>query len=669
MKIYIIIILIFNYFFGFCQVNKIDSLFIKLQNTKVDSSRLTIFNLLANEYRSNGNFDSTILMANQALTLSLKLNNEKGKANAHATLGAAFYSKALYPQALHHNFLSLKLKQNLNDKKGEAALYNNIGNVYRDIENYQEAIEYFNKSINIKKKIKDEKGIATSYINIGNVYAKQRKNNEALNFYQKSLIIKTKLNDLKGVSILYNNLGIINNEQGLHERAKKHFVKADSFFYEAIIKYQNSLQIKEKLGDKTGLANLYCNLGNTYCYLNKPKNAESYFNKSLELSNKVSSLENLKNVYFALSMLDSMNANYKSAYNNYKKYVNYKDSITNEENTKKSVQEKIQYEFDLKEKEAKLVQEKKDVIALEEKQKQFMFLMFASAGLLIVSLLAFFIFKGLKVQKKANVIISKQKEEVDKQKAIIEEHQKETIDSINYAKKIQYALLANDDLLKHNLPNHFVLFNPKDIVSGDFYWATEHNNKFYLAVCDSTGHGVPGAFMSLLNMGFLSEAVKEKNIEEPHEIFNYVRLRLINSISSEQQKDGMDGILLCIDKTTNQITYSAANNEPILVSNNKVIELPKDKMPVGKGEKNESFTLHQVTASKGDVLYLYTDGYADQFGGLKGKKFKYRQLNDLLLNNCHEDLNQQKVILLSAFTNWKGNLEQVDDVLIVGIKI
>ncbi len=250
MKIYIIIILIFNYFFGFCQVNKIDSLFIKLQNTKVDSSRLTIFNLLANEYRSNGNFGSTILMANQALSLSLKLNNKKGKANAHATLGAAFYSKSLYPQALHHNFLSLKLKQNLNDKKGEAALYNNIGNVYRDIENYQEAIEYFNKSINIKKKIKDEKGIATSYINIGNVYAKQRKNNEALNFYQKSLIIKTKLNDLKGVSILYNNLGIINNEQGLHERAKKHFVKADSFFYEAINKYQNSLQIKEKLGDK-----------------------------------------------------------------------------------------------------------------------------------------------------------------------------------------------------------------------------------------------------------------------------------------------------------------------------------------------------------------------------------------------------------------------------------
>jgi serine phosphatase RsbU (regulator of sigma subunit) len=213
------------------------------------------------------------------------------------------------------------------------------------------------------------------------------------------------------------------------------------------------------------------------------------------------------------------------------------------------------------------------------------------------------------------------------------------------------------------------MFNPKDIVSGDFYWATEHNNKFYLAICDSTGHGVPGAFMSLLNMGFLSEAVKEKNIEEPHEIFNYVRLRLINSISSEQQKDGMDGILLCVDRTTNQITYSAANNEPILVSNNKVIELPKDKMPVGKGEKNESFTLHQVTASKGDVLYLYTDGYADQFGGPKGKKFKYKQLNDLLLNSCHDDLNQQKEILLSSFINWKGNLEQVDDVLIVGIKI
>ena len=372
--------------------------------------------------------------------------------------------------------------------------------------------------------------------------------------------------------------------------------------------------------------------------------------------------------YMYISDCYDIKKDYKQALEYHKLYKTYYDSLFKQESVEQLENLKIGFETEKKEEENKLLQTENKLSTATIKQQKIV-TYFIIGGLLIVSLLAFFIFRGLKIQRKANIIISKQKEEVDKQKEIIEEHQKETIDSINYAKKIQYALLANDDLLKHNLPNHFVLFNPKDIVSGDFYWATEHNNKFYLAICDSTGHGVPGAFMSLLNMGFLSEAIKEKNIEEPHEIFNYVRLRLINSISSEQQKDGMDGILLCIDKTTNQITYSAANNEPILISNNQVIELPKNKMPVGKGEKMESFTLHQVTASKGDVLYLYTDGYADQFGGTKGKKFKYKQLNDLLLNSCHEDLNKQKEILLSSFINWKGNLEQVDDVLIIGIKI
>jgi serine phosphatase RsbU (regulator of sigma subunit) len=290
-------------------------------------------------------------------------------------------------------------------------------------------------------------------------------------------------------------------------------------------------------------------------------------------------------------------------------------------------------------------------------------------GLLIVSLLAFFIFKGLKNQRQANAIIIKQKEEVHKQKEIIEEHQKETIDSINYAKKIQYALLAQDDLLKRNIQHYFILFNPKDIVSGDFYWATEHHDKFYLAVCDSTGHGVPGAFMSLLNMGFLSEAIKEKNINKPNEVLNYVRTRLVDSLGNDGQKDGMDAVLMCFDRKTNLITYSAANNEPILISNNQIIELEKDKMPVGKGEKSNSFVLYSVSANVGDTLYLYTDGYADQFGGPKGKKYKYKQLNDLLLSISTENLNTQKDILQTSFNNWKENLEQVDDVLIVGIKI
>ncbi|MES2566102.1 MAG: two-component regulator propeller domain-containing protein [Bacteroidota bacterium] len=293
-------------------------------------------------------------------------------------------------------------------------------------------------------------------------------------------------------------------------------------------------------------------------------------------------------------------------------------------------------------------------------------------GLLLLGSIYFLIKnreRGLNLrQKELEYKIDIATDDLKRQKNIIEEHQKGTIDSINYARRIQYALLANEDILKANLKDHFVLFKPKDIISGDFYWASEHNNKFYLAVCDSTGHGVPGAFMSLLNMGFLSEAIKEKNIQQPNEILNYVRARLIDSIGNDGQQDGMDAILLCFDKSSNQVTYSAANNQPVLIRDNAVMILQKDKMPVGKGEKTESFNLYTMELSKGDKLYLYTDGYADQFGGSKGKKFKSKQLNELLLNDTSTVMNEQATKLNVTIENWRGDLEQVDDILIIGIK-
>jgi len=287
----------------------------------------------------------------------------------------------------------------------------------------------------------------------------------------------------------------------------------------------------------------------------------------------------------------------------------------------------------------------------------------------VVLALLFFVFKEYNQKKKANKIIVNQKKEVEEQKQLIEEKQTEIIDSINYAKRIQFTLLANTELLKNNLSDSFVCFKPKDIVSGDFYWATKKGNLFYLAVCDSTGHGVPGAFMSLLNISFLNEAINEKNILKPNEILNHVRDRLIENISKDGGQDGMDAILLCIDKSNNSITYAAANNTPIIISNGRLIELEKDKMPVGKGEKNIPFILRNMDAQKGDIIYLYTDGYADQFGGPKGKKFKYKNLNNLLLQTSSQSMKQQKNTLETEFSTWKGDLGQVDDVCLIGIKI
>jgi serine phosphatase RsbU (regulator of sigma subunit) len=268
--------------------------------------------------------------------------------------------------------------------------------------------------------------------------------------------------------------------------------------------------------------------------------------------------------------------------------------------------------------------------------------------------------------------------EVRKQKDVIEEKQKEIVDSIHYAKRIQSTILPSNDYLAKNLNDFFVLFKPKSIVSGDFYWATRVVNKnetetksekFYLAVCDSTGHGVPGAFMSILNISFINEAINEKKIEEPHEILNYVRQRLIKNLSHEGGQDGMDGTVICFDKINNTITYASAHNAPVIVRNNVMIDGHADKMPIGKGIKTDPFTLHKIDFEKGDMLYFYTDGYADQFGGPKGKKFKYKTLNNLLVDNSGKPLIEQRQIIFETFDNWKGELEQIDDVCVFGMRV
>ncbi|MBK9284642.1 MAG: SpoIIE family protein phosphatase [Sphingobacteriaceae bacterium] len=290
-----------------------------------------------------------------------------------------------------------------------------------------------------------------------------------------------------------------------------------------------------------------------------------------------------------------------------------------------------------------------------------------------------------KVEERTKELVEKA-EQIEHQSVIINEKNKELTDSIKYARRIQGTLLAKLEFMKENLPEHFVLFKPKDIVSGDFYWATkieaemsefipgkslpsnQNDELFYLAVCDSTGHGVPGAFMSLLNISYLNEAIGEMKMRTPNTILNYVRNKLIANLSVDGAQDGMDGTLVCFDKVNAKLTYASAHNKPILIRNGEMMELPADKMPIGKGERTHSFHLEEINYQKNDIVYFYTDGFADQFGGPKGKKFKYRKLNETLLNISKLSMAEQHDILSQEFDTWKGKLEQVDDVLLIGIR-
>lgn len=688
--------------FGFVPIaqNKVaDSLIVKLNSTIIDSQKVKLLGDISWELLSS-DINLSLMYAEKELELAAKINSLKDIAQAESDIGNIYNRKADYPNALIHyykaldlrqklkqpvkvagiytniatvmmrqnkfkealdiNFKSLKIFEDIEDINKQALVLGNIGNLYYNLNQNKQALYYFTKGLGLAKQIKNKSSEANISVNIADLKYEEKNYTSAEYYYNGALKIYKETDDKYSMAAVYNNLGnILTN--------KNDFVGAIKY-------YDLSLQQRIVLEDDFGIAQTHSTIGELNKKQKKYQEALQHFNVSLEIFKKTKSTLQLEKIYKLLAETDQLAGDLNSSVKNYQLYIEIKDSIYEKDLSQQFVEMNTKYETEKKQKQNELLTTK-NKLSEETIKEQKIFSYFIITALLLLSGLAYFIFRGLKQQKKANRIISKQKIEVEYQKSLVEEHQRETIDSINYAKRIQYALLANKELLSKNLPDHFVLFKPKDIVSGDFYWATQHNNKFYLAVCDSTGHGVPGAFMCLLNMGFLSEAIKEKNISEPNEVLNYVRQRLIDSIGNDGQQDGMDAILICIDiglSVQNDsliITYAAANNEPVLIRDNQIISLPKDKMPVGKGEKTDSFKLQTINCQKGDTLYLYTDGYADQFGGPKGKKFKYKPLNELLLSVNKESSIKQRDLLIEHFTDWKGNLEQVDDVCIIGIKI
>lgn len=265
--------------------------------------------------------------------------------------------------------------------------------------------------------------------------------------------------------------------------------------------------------------------------------------------------------------------------------------------------------------------------------------------------------------------------EISEQSRIIEQKNKDITDSIEYAKNIQEACLPDKNELKHVVPDSFVLFKAKDIVSGDFYWISRKGDHLLIAAADCTGHGVPGALMSMIGNSFLNEIVNERNITKPGEILTHLRESIIKVFKKRsdgsQRKDGMDIALCNLDVKNNRLQYAGAFNAAWIIQDRQIKELSGDKFPIGNYEGGilKPFANHEIQLKKGDCFYIFTDGYADQFGGPKGKKFKYRQLSDILIENHSKTMDEQKTILYNTHQNWKGDLEQLDDILVIGVRV
>jgi len=272
----------------------------------------------------------------------------------------------------------------------------------------------------------------------------------------------------------------------------------------------------------------------------------------------------------------------------------------------------------------------------------------------------------MSLEKDLKEKISYQRDEIDRQR-------KELTESIKYASYIQNALLPSQKDIKKYLPEHFVIFIPRDIVSGDFYWITKRKSELIIAVADCTGHGVPGAFMSILGITLLSEIVNRASYTSAGSILNQLRESVMRALNQrgteEEQKDGIDMAICVVNLETNILQYAGAFNPVYIIKKNRLIEVQGDKMPIGIAALEEnSFTNHRFDLDEGDLVYLFSDGFVDQFGGREGKKFKYQPFRNLLLSISNLPMHVQKNELLKAFNHWKGNLGQLDDVLMFGFR-
>ena len=644
---------------SFSQVaGQIDSLQRILNNAKEDTVKVELLNALAASYL-NRNAQQAVFYANKSHDLALQLHDKAGVARALNNLGMAYENMGKYDIAMQKYFESLKIKEEIGNIPGLVSTYNNIGLIY-DIEgNFDEALLYYQKSHDVALKVKDESGLANATLNIGVIHMEKGENELAVCCFRKSLALAQKIQNRKCELNAINNIGLYYQYTG----------KPDS----ALLQYDLAIQIARSTADSLNLASAFNNTAVVLFNKGDLKSAITALNRAVAAAISVDAKPNLKNYYENLAELYDTLKDYKHAYYYHKLYAGLRDTLQNAEKLKRIAELQFAYDTEKKNKELEIIEKEKEVRREAEKNKQKLLILYLVAGVVLILLILLFLYGRFRLVKKQKIMIEEKNE-------LVESKNKEITDSIFYARRIQRALLASDSLLQQHLPEYFVLNKPKDIVSGDFYWATmmrsESSDKesFCLAVADCTGHGVPGAFMSLLNISFLNQAVIEKKLSSPELVLDHVRTQIISALnplgSGEETRDGMDAILCVFDFKGMWLRFSAANNPLWLIRNNELKEFGADKMPVGMyhGEQ-KPFSKQTLGLRKGDMIYLFTDGYADQFGGPKGKKFKYKKLQELLLEHHAKPVEEQRTILDATIEEWRSGLEQVDDILVVGIRV
>lgn len=608
--------------------------------------------------------DSTYSIAEVQLKLAQKTRQNKWEAKAYNAMGAALQNRSAFSRAIECYQKGLKIYESLNDTKNMAGALGNIGSVYIAIGDANKALEYQLKCLELVQKVGLLEGVASSLNNICIIYADLKDNKKALFYGEQAAEMYKLLKDDYGLSSALANIGKAYANL-------KNSEKAMNF-------YKLSLNIAEKnnfadkiLETKRDLAELYYS----------QKKYDIAIKISLEVKKMAMEGEDIATISGTNRLLADAYykvGNLKAAYECLNDYEKTKDTITNLLNLGDIARLEAKMEFDKKNEADSIrnaeAQHLKDVEILAKSaqiEKDRIQKIALYGGILFMIISGGIMYNRFRFIRKQKNIIEKQSKETEEQKIIIEEKQKEILSSISYAKRLQEAILPPKNAISNLLPQSFILYKPKDIVAGDFYWLEHKQKKIMIAAADCTGHGVPGALVSVVCSNALNRAVNEFEFTEPGKILDKTRELVVETFerSEMEVKDGMDISLAVIDKDKNLIQWAGANNPLWIIRNSELIEFKPNKQAIGKVDNPVEYKTHEISLLNGDCLYIFTDGYADQFGGPNGKKFKYRQLYDLMIELSQLSIVQQKEKLDKEFNEWKGNLEQVDDVCVIGIKI
>jgi tetratricopeptide (TPR) repeat protein len=652
------------------------------------------YNLIGIIHYAQGRYAKTLEAFQKALAIRERIGDQQGIAGSYNNIGVIHKTQGRYAEALEALQKALTIFERIGDQQRIADCYNNIGTIHADQGRYAEALEAYQKALTILERIGYQQGIANCYNNIGNIHYVQGRYAEALEAYQKALAIQERISDQQGIATSYNNIGVTNLAQGRYA--------------EALESYQKALAIRERIGDQRGMASSYNNIGNIHRVQGRYTKALEAYQKALAIAQSLGLQDDLDEIYLNLAQTDSalaalgQNHLWKSAYLHHRLYAAYKDSVLNEASIRKQAQLESQYEYDKKTALLKAEQEKERALAtaqLRQRETQ-RNLSLLALGIALIGLVTFAIlYRKIRQQRD---LIQKQSDEIQQKNFALEQYNaelkstnqaleesnriiqqqaetlseknEEILDSIRYAERIQRAILPSAEKWQRLLPQSFLLYKPRDIVAGDFYWLEETERYIFLGVADATGHGVPGAFVSIVCANALHKAVLEEGLESPAEILCRVREVVVSQLTQagEKVKDGMDIALIRFAKGDQSRAVFAGANRPLwIVSAEGLLEVAGTRQPIGYVEEPKAFEeVELMLGSRAPAMvYAFTDGIVDQMGGPKGRKLLPKGMREWLSGLWSQPVAEQAESLTALFETWRGDRPQIDDVTIVGVRV